>query len=77
MTTFQSQRRGPCCSDGPPADVTEWRCCRLVEAGFALPLAAMLARTPGVDVHAMLQLVDRGCTPELAARILAPIGTPL
>jgi hypothetical protein len=35
----------------------------------------MFASTPAVDVHALLQLVDRGCPPELAARILSPIGT--
>ena len=38
-------------------------------------LAARLASTAAVDVHALLQLVDRGCPPELAARILSPITT--
>jgi hypothetical protein len=27
-----------------------------------------------IDVHALLQLVDRGCPPELAARILSPVA---
>jgi len=27
-----------------------------------------------VDPHAALQLVDRGCSPELAARILSPVS---
>jgi hypothetical protein len=44
-----------------------------VDAGFPLPLALELAATPGVDLHALLALLDRGCPPELAARILAPI----
>jgi hypothetical protein len=44
-----------------------------VDGGFPLPLALELAATPGVDLHALLALVDRGCPPELAARILAPI----
>jgi hypothetical protein len=48
--------------------------CRLVEAGFPHALAARLAAEPGVDVHALLALVDRGCPPELAARILAPLS---
>jgi hypothetical protein len=26
-----------------------------------------------VDVHALLELVDRGCPPVLAARIMAPL----
>ena len=57
----------------PTSDVEAWRLRRLVEAGFPLPLALKLAATPGVDLHATLALVDRGCPPELAARILAPI----
>jgi hypothetical protein len=40
---------------------------------FPLPLALELAATLGVDLHALLALLDRGCPPELAARILAPI----
>lgn len=76
MSTFQSLHQSPCRSDGPPADVVDWRRCRLIEAGFPLPLAAVLARSRDVDIHELLQLVDRGCPPELAARILAPLGVP-
>jgi hypothetical protein len=61
--------RGPV----PSSDVEAWRLRRLVDAGFPLPLALELAATPGVDLHALLALLDRGCPPELAARILAPI----
>ena len=57
----------------PRSDVEAWRLRRLVDAGFALPLALQLAATPGVDLHALLALVDRGCPPELAARILSPL----
>ena len=74
MSSFPSSQAGPCRTDGPPADVTEWRRCRLVEAGFPLLLAIDLARTSSVDVHELLRLVDRGCPPDLAARILAPLG---
>jgi hypothetical protein len=59
-----------------PIDVTTWRTCRLVAAGFERDLAERLARSTTVDLHALLQLVDRGCPPELAARILAPIDEP-
>jgi hypothetical protein len=65
----------PCGATGPPVDVITWRLCRLQESGFSRELAARLAATPAVDVHALLQLVDRGCPPELAARILAPLET--
>jgi hypothetical protein len=57
----------------PSTDVEAWRLRRLVDAGFPLRLALELAATPGVDLHALLALLDRGCPPELAARILAPI----
>jgi hypothetical protein len=54
------------------ADWIQWRVGRLVCAGFAAALAEQLAHDERIDVHALLELVDRGCPPELAARILAP-----
>jgi hypothetical protein len=46
-------------------------------AGFPLALARRMASDPGVDVHALLELVDRGCPPKLAAKIMAPLdGDP-
>lgn len=74
MTTNHLAPCGPCCADGPPVDVITWRLCRLLESGFAQDLAQRLASTRAVDVHALLQLVDRGCPPELAARILSPVA---
>ena len=53
--------------------VVRWRRERLVESGFALPLAARLARNARYDLHALIELVERGCPPELAVRILAPL----
>jgi hypothetical protein len=53
--------------------VTAWREEHLVTAGFAPALAARLARERGWDLHAMIELVERGCPPELAVRILAPL----
>jgi hypothetical protein len=55
------------------ASVTTWRRDRLVEAGFALPLASRLARDRRYDLHALIELVEHGCPPELALRILAPV----
>jgi hypothetical protein len=55
------------------ANVTSWRRDRLVEAGFALPLASRLARDPRYDLHALIELVEQGCPPALALRILAPM----
>jgi hypothetical protein len=75
MTIKHLAPGGPCCVDGPPVDVTTWRLCRLMESGFPQGLAQRLASTRAVDIHALLQLVDRGCPPELAARILSPLAT--
>jgi hypothetical protein len=50
-----------------------WRAERLRSAGFAPALAHRLARREQYDLHAVLELVDRGCPPHLAARILAPL----
>jgi hypothetical protein len=55
------------------ANVTSWRRDRLVEAGFALPIASRLAHDPRYDLHALIELVEQGCAPELALRILAPM----
>jgi hypothetical protein len=54
-------------------EVLRWRGKQLVEAGFELPLADTIAKNGRYDLHALLELVDRGCQPELAVRILAPI----
>jgi hypothetical protein len=53
--------------------VTAWRRDQLVGAGFSLPLASRLARDPRYDLHALIELTERGCAPELAVRILAPL----
>lgn len=76
MTTTQHFLLGPPCqSAGPPVDVVAWRRCRLLEHGFGLALADTLAHER-VDLHRLLALVDAGCPPELAARILAPVDDP-
>lgn len=54
-------------------EVVRWRREQLVESGFPLPLAARLARDPRYDLHALIELAERGCDPELAVRILAPV----
>ena len=50
----------------------QWRVQRLLSAGFDVELADRLARQESVDLHEVL-LVDRGCPPPLAARIVAPL----
>jgi hypothetical protein len=55
------------------ARVLAWRRAQLAGAGFPLPLAARLAGDGRFDLHALIELTERGCPPELAARILAPL----
>jgi hypothetical protein len=54
-------------------DVVRWRHEQLVGCGFPMQLAARLARDQRYDLHALIELVERGCEPELAVRILAPL----
>jgi len=58
---------------GTPAAVERWRRAQLLEAGFDAQLARRLAEDGRWDLHRLLELVDRGCPPALAARILAPL----
>jgi hypothetical protein len=53
--------------------VVAWRAERLVAAGFEAGLAWALARDCAIDLHALIELVERGCPPALAVRILAPL----
>jgi len=55
------------------AEVIAWRRQQLADAGFEASLAAELSADRRWDLHALLELVERGCPPHLAARILAPL----
>lgn len=60
-------------SDGPGYDlegVYAWRMLCLVEIGYPVPLAEKIADRLDVDVHRAVELVERGCDPELAAEVL-------
>jgi hypothetical protein len=52
------------------AEVLAWRFDALCRSGFDLDAAALIAANVEVDLHEAVQLVDRGCPPPLAARIL-------
>ncbi len=54
-------------------EVVSWRRDRLSGAGFPLPLAVRIANDKRYDLHALIELTERGCAPELAVRILAPL----
>lgn len=66
-------RRNATNSAAAPAQVFVWRRDRLLAAGFAPGAAERLAQDRGIDLHAVLELIDQGCPPELAVRIRAPL----
>jgi hypothetical protein len=53
--------------------VVAWRVQRLRAAGCSAQLADTVAHDRRYDLHELLELVDRGCPAELAARIVAPL----
>jgi hypothetical protein len=62
-------------SDQPLVDdevelVLEWRLEQLERAGFRGQVVVDLAERRDIDLHDALRLVEAGCPPALAARIL-------
>jgi hypothetical protein len=60
-------------TEHPGHEVVSWRRQQLAAAGFPLPLAARVAKNDRYDLHALIELAEQGCQPELAVRILAPV----
>jgi hypothetical protein len=57
-------------------EILAWRRRQLVEVGFSRGLARRVADDSSYDLHALIELVERGCPPALAVRILAPLDEP-
>jgi hypothetical protein len=53
--------------------VVGWRRDQLVGSGFTVRAATRVAKDSRYDIHALIELVERGCSPDLAVRILAPL----
>jgi hypothetical protein len=51
------------------AQVEAWRLHVLLQAGYPLRVAERLA-TSAADLHQAVEMLERGCTPHVAARIL-------
>jgi hypothetical protein len=60
-------------ANGARHEVVRWRREQLIDSGFPLSVAARLAEDGRYDLHALIELVERGCPPELAVRIVAPL----
>jgi hypothetical protein len=54
-------------------EVVRWRCEQLVESCFPPALAARVAKNAHYELHALIELVERGCQPDIAVRILASV----
>ncbi len=50
--------------------VERWRAEELERAGYELSAAAVLAASPGVDLHRAIDLLERGCSQDVAMQIL-------
>jgi len=58
------------------AGVEAWRRLQLERSGFPAALAERIVHDTRFDLHALIELAEQGCPPELAARILAPLEDP-
>jgi hypothetical protein len=56
-----------------PTSIVDWRYDQLVYAGVPLGLADAVASMDRYDVHELISLLERGCEPALAVKILAPL----
>jgi hypothetical protein len=54
-------------------EIRVWRRRRLLESGFPSSLADDLAADARYDLHALIELTELGCPPQLAVRIVAPL----
>ena len=57
-------------TDTESEKVQRWRVEALERAGYEPTAAAVLAVRSDIDLHAATTLIERGCTSELALRIL-------
>jgi hypothetical protein len=60
----------------PPRDaqaVVHWRRSELLQCGFPPSLAARVAQDQRYDLRELIELVEHGCSPALAVRILSPV----
>ena len=56
-----------------PSGIVSWRREQLLRAGLPPAVATTVASIPLYDVHEVVTLIGRGCAPELAIQILAPL----
>jgi len=57
-------------------ELVNWRQLELEQCGFPRPLAARVARDESYDLQQLIELVQQGCSPALAVRIVSPLSKP-
>lgn len=69
------KRQSPDTPPGPQdADaVVRWRLVELLQYSFPQALAERVAEDHRYDLHELIELVEDGCSPALAVRILSPL----
>ena len=67
MTSMSDMSIAPI--DWIDAEVESWRLTVLLDAGYPPELAELIAESKA-DLHAAVDLLERGCPPPLAARII-------
>ena len=58
---------------GDAQSVVRWRRLELLKCGFPPALAARVAKDERFELHDLIDLVERGCSPALAVQILSPL----
>lgn len=53
--------------------VVQWRALELLQYGFPPGLAKRVAKDQRYQLHDLIDLVERGCSPALAVQILSPL----
>lgn len=53
--------------------LVNWRQLELEQSGFPTDLAVRVARDERYDLQQLIELVQQGCSPALAVRILSPL----
>lgn len=66
MTTEQLEQVG----EGEARQIVHWRFDSLVRAGYPERDALLVATRPEADLHLAVDLVRRGCPPQVATRIV-------
>jgi hypothetical protein len=70
MTSDMSLTANAACHSDELVRIEAWRFSSLLKAGYPADIAELLAQRTEVDLHHAIELLEQGCTADLAIRIL-------